>query len=276
MPTSQPSYPATKDTSHPIFTGSTNQILTFGGAGGWVYNSGSGIGAPTVGGTSASTTTPGGSALVFNGTDTYVDYGTTNIPTAVFTFLWGGVFTTVDNFRGLVDCISGANGWTIFQVASDTLYFSVNGYAGATSLSGWTPGTFFHGALRFKSGASNEHAWFRNGTLQSSSTNSMTVGTSISSLRVGWQRGGGYVGLNGPLEYCYLVDTYLNDATIASIAADPYAVFLTGGGGGTPGYGFVKVSGSWKNLSGVYVKVSGVWKSGTFQPNVSGSWKTLA
>lgn len=46
--------------------------------------------------------------------------------------------------------------------------------------------------------------------------------------------------------------------------------------GGTPGYGFIKVSGSWKTLSGTYIKVGGVWKEGRFSPNVSGSWKTLA
>jgi hypothetical protein len=41
------------------------------------------------------------------------------------------------------------------------------------------------------------------------------------------------------------------------------------------GYGFIKVAGSWKTLSGTYVKVAGVWKDGHFSPKVSGAWKTL-
>lgn len=41
------------------------------------------------------------------------------------------------------------------------------------------------------------------------------------------------------------------------------------------GYGFIKVSGSWKTLSGTYVKVAGVWKDSHFSPKVSGAWKTL-
>lgn len=273
MPASQPAYPATKDTSHPIFAGSTNQILTFGDVGGWAYNAGSGIGAPTIGGTSASTTTSLGGALVFNGTNTYVDYGTTAIPTQEFTFFFGGVLDVFEGFRGLIDCISGANGWTIFQVSPDVFYFSANGYSGITLSSGWSTGTVVQGAFRWKQGV--ETAWFRNGTKLNTAAAGTTIGTSISSLRIGWQRGGGFVGLDGSLNYGYLIDKWISDTDIATVHADPYAVFLAAGGGGTPGYGFVKVSGSWKNLSGVYVKVSGVWKSGTFQPNVSGSWKTL-
>lgn len=61
----------------------------------------------------------------------------------------------------------------------------------------------------------------------------------------------------------------------AAFHADPLSILLTEGGG-TPGLGFVKVSGSWKNLSGVYVRVGGVWKSGQFHSRVSGSWKALS
>lgn len=61
----------------------------------------------------------------------------------------------------------------------------------------------------------------------------------------------------------------------AAFHAAPLSVLLSGEPP-APGHGFVKVSGSWKTLSGVYVNVAGTWKSGQFIPNVSGSWKPLS
>jgi hypothetical protein len=220
----QPLYPDRVDTDHPALVGSAAQIIGYGGAALWARNAGSLIAQPTVGGTApASVATPYGSGIEFNGTDNYLDYGTANIPTQEFTFLWGGIFTSVNSFRGLIDCISGANGWTIFQSGTDTLFFSINGYGGATSLSGWTAGQFWHGAVRWKTGG--EHAWFRNGIKQSSINSVLVPGTSIASLRIGWQRGGGVVPLKGPLAYGYLLDKWLSDDLIISLQANPWQIF---------------------------------------------------
>jgi hypothetical protein len=274
MPASQPSYPATKDTSHPIFTGSTNQILTFGNAGGWAVNNGSGVAAPTVNGTTTSGTTSLGNALVFDGTSTYLDYGTTGIPAVEWTLFLGGVFDANDSPRGLADCtVNGVSGWNIYQGGSGAMYCNNSSYPAGNPSSGWPVGTLTHLAIRNKEGTGL--AWFRDGVQIATGTGMSPTGPTVP-LWIGRLRVGGLPYLKATLSYLYLIDKYLDATTIASIASDPYAIFLAGGGGGpTPGYGFVKVSGSWKNLSGVYVKVSGVWKSGSFQPNVSGSWKTL-
>jgi hypothetical protein len=220
----QPLYPARINTDHPAIVGSSAQVIGYGDAAQWARNAGALIAQPTVGGTAPTfATTPIGSGIVFNGTDNYIDYGTANIPTQEFTFLWGGIFTAVDNFRGLIDCVSGANGWTIFQSGTDTLFFSINGYGGATSLGGWTAGQFWHGAVRWKTGG--EHAWFRNGIKQSSINSVLVPGTSIASLRIGWQRGGGVVPLKGPLAYGYLLDKWLGDDLIISLHANPWQIF---------------------------------------------------
>ena len=63
---------------------------------------------------------------------------------------------------------------------------------------------------------------------------------------------------------------------ITTISSNVWAMWLDGTAPPAAGLGFVRISGSWKNLSGVYVRVAGAWKSGQFSPNVSGSWKTLA
>ena len=221
--TEQPKGPTPIDRDHPALSGVSSSLIAYGGIEGWLQNSGDLILPPTLGGVGAEGTTSLGSGFVFNGTSTYLDYGTNNIPTQEFTFLWGGVFTSVDNFRGLIDCISGANGWTIFQSGTDTLFFSINGYGGATSLSGWTAGQFWNGAVRWKTGG--EHAWFRNGQRLSSSTVALTPGTSIASLRIGWQRGGGTVPLKGPLAYGYLLDKWLDDQNIISLQNNPWQIF---------------------------------------------------
>lgn len=220
----QPLYPALPDQNHPALAGSSAQIIGYGNASSWSRNAGALIVHPTIGGTApTSADTEEGSGIVFNGTDNYLDYGTANIPTQEFTFLWGGIFTSVDNFRGLIDCVSGANGWTIFQSGTDTLFFSINGYGGVTSLSGWTAGQFWNGAVRWKTGG--EHAWFRNGQKLSSSSVALTPGTSIASLRIGWQRGGGTVPLKGPLAYGYLLDKWLDDQNIISLQNNPWQIF---------------------------------------------------
>ena len=220
--TAQPKGPTPIDRDHPALSGVSSSLIAYGGIEGWLQNAGDLILPPTLGGVGAEGTTSLGSGFVFNGTSTYLDYGTNNIPTQEFTFLWGGVFTSVDNFRGLIDCISGANGWTIFQAGPDTLYFSINGYGGATSLSGWTAGQFWHGAVRWKTGG--EHAWFRNGQKLSSSSVALTPGTSIASLRIGWQRGGGTVPLAGTMNYAYLLDKWLDDPLIVSLQDNPWQI----------------------------------------------------
>lgn len=220
--TSSPLGPVKANPNHPALIGSSASIIAYGNMHRWQINSGFKIGNPTIAGAFNGAATPIGTGATFDGTTNYVDYGTANIPTQEFTFLWGGTFTSIGNFRGLIDCVSGANGWTIFESGTDTLFFSINGYGGATSLSGWTAGQFWHGAVRWKTGG--EHAWFRNGVKLSSSSPALTPGTSIASLRIGWQRGGGTVPLAGNLVYGYLIGKWLDDPIITSIHQNPWQV----------------------------------------------------
>jgi len=208
--------------NHPALVKSSASIIAYGNMHRWQINNGFNIANPTIVGPLNGAATPIGTGATFDGTSNYVDYGTANIPTQEFTFLWGGVFSSINNFRGLIDCVSGANGWTIFQSGTDTLFFSINGYGGATSLSGWTAGQFWHGAVRWKTGG--EHAWFRNGQKLSSSSVALTPGTSIASLRIGWQRGGGTVPLAGQMAYAYLVGKWIDDPIITSVHQNPWQV----------------------------------------------------
>lgn len=220
--TNQPLYPARLDKTHPAFAASSAQIICVGDQNGFLRNAGSLIAQPVPGGTLASGTTNSGSALAFNGSSTYLDFGTSNIPTAEFTVLFGGIFDSFDNYRGLIDCTSGATGWNVFQAAGGTLWFSIDGYSGSLSSSGWPVGQTTHGALRNKASVSCD--WFRDGAKIATNAG-QSPSPIIVSFLVGNQRGGGSTFLNGRLSYFYLFDRYIGDDLIISLQANPWQIF---------------------------------------------------
>lgn len=229
MTAPQPSYPATPDTSHPAFAGSTNQLLIIGDAGGWAVNNGVGIGNPTVNGTTSSTTNSLGNALVFNGSNTYISVSNTNVPTTEFTVLWGGSFEALSGVTGIVDLSNGStNGWSLFTSGTD-MYLSGNHYSGDLLSTGWGTGTVLHGAARNKSGTGI--SIFRNGVNISSSGIALSgVSSPSNPLFIGQLRVSSPRFITATLNYFYIFDKYLDDSVISSIAADPYAIFLGSGG----------------------------------------------
>lgn len=219
----QPLYPAKIDLSHPAFAGSSAQIICFGDQNGFLRNAGNLIAQPTTGGTLSSGTTDAGSALAFNGTNTYLDFGTANIPTVEFTFLWGGIFDDNDSPRGFIDCTNnGVSGWNIYQDGTDGMYFNNSSYPAGNQTTGWTVGQFWHGALRNKGGVSCD--WFRNGT-------KIYTGTGVSPAAptlpfwVGRLKVGGLPYLNARFSYLYLIDRYLSDDLIKSLQNNPWQIF---------------------------------------------------
>jgi hypothetical protein len=223
MLTNQPLYPAALDLAHPALSRVSASIIAVGDPSGWMRNAGAGIAAPALSGAVASGTTGLGNALVFDGASTFLSYSATNIPTSEFTVLFGGIFDSFDNYRGVADCtVNGASGWNIFQSASGGLWFSVNGYAGTLLSSGWPTGTVVHGALRNRSGASCD--WFRDG-VNIASTSGKNPGAVTNPLWIGNQRGNGLPFLSARFAYFYLLDKYLDDLSIAAIAANPWQLF---------------------------------------------------
>lgn len=223
MLTNQPLYPAALDTTHPALAGVSASIIATGDPSGWMRNAGSRISAPALNGTIALDTTALGNALVFDGASTYLSYGAANIPAAEFTVLFGGIFDSFDNYRGIADCtVNGTSGWNIFQTAGGGLWFSVNGYAGSLLSSGWPTGTVVHGALRNRNGATCD--WFRDG-VNIASTSGKNPGAVTNPLWIGNQRGSGLPFLSGRFAYFYLLDKYLDDLSIAAIAANPWQLF---------------------------------------------------
>jgi hypothetical protein len=223
MLTNQPLYPASLDSTHSALAGVSASIIAIGDPSGWTRNAGTGIGAPVSNGTMALGTTALGNALVFDGASTYLSYGAANIPAAEFTVLFGGIFDSFDNYRGIADCtVNGISGWNIFQTAGGSLWFSVNGYAGSLLSSGWPTGTVVHGALRNKNGATCD--WFRDG-VNIASTSGKSPGAVTNPLWIGNQRGSGLPFLSGRFAYFYLLDKYLDDLSIAAIAANPWQLF---------------------------------------------------
>jgi hypothetical protein len=223
MLTNQPLYPALPDTAHPALARVSASIIAAGDASGWARNAGIGIGPPALNGAIASGTTVLGNALAFDGASTYLSYGAANIPAAEFTVLFGGIFDSFDNYRGIADCtVNGASGWNIFQAAGGGLWFSVNGYAGSLFSSGWPTGTVVHGALRNKNGATCD--WFRDG-VNIASTSGKNPGAVTNPLWIGNQRGSGLPFLSGRFAYFHLLDKYLDDLSIAAIAANPWQLF---------------------------------------------------
>lgn len=208
--------------NHPALAGNVPSIIGYGNSARWQTNNGNIISSPTISGPFGGGATPIGSGFDFNGSSTYLTYPSANIPTQEFTVMWGATFGTFANFRGLCDCGSGANGWNIFESGADTLFFSVNGYGGATSLGGWTPGQFWHGAVRWKTGG--EHAWFRNGVKQSTTSLGLTPGTAINPLRVGNHYAGGTSIMVGTFAYFYLISQWLDDTAIILLQQNPWSL----------------------------------------------------
>jgi hypothetical protein len=216
------------DLSFPALSGVSASIITFGNAEGWLNNAaiphlGSTIGYPTLNGTLASGTTDAGNALVFDGTSTYVDYGTANIPTVEFTLLWGGVFDANDSPRGFIDCTNnGVSGWNIYQGGGSTMYFNNSSYPAGNPSTGWVAGQFFHGALRNKGGVSCD--WFRDGAKIYTGTGVSPTAPTLP-LWIGRLKVGGLPYLKARFSYLYLLDKYLDDELIARIAINPYVIF---------------------------------------------------
>jgi hypothetical protein len=220
----QPQHAAPVNWSHPSLSGVSASIITYGGANNWVRNQGKLIAHPTFNGAVTSGNTTQGRSLTFDGTSTYLDYGTTGIPGNEFTLLMGCVFNSFDNYRGVVDCTSGGVGWNIFQTSGGGMWFSVGGYGGNLPTTGWPTGTFVNMGLRNKPSATCD--WFRNGVNVSSSSGG-TVGTPIVPLLVGNQRGGGIPFMSADVSYFILIDKFLDSATIASLQGDPYQILQT-------------------------------------------------
>lgn len=227
--TSQPPKRSRIDASHPILAGVSSAIIQYGDVNGWRGNNATGefgslISDPTLNGTLASDFTDAGPALKFDGSTTYADFGTANIPYTEFTLLFGGIFDSFTNYGGVVDCtVNGVSGWNIFQAAGGVLWFSITGYGGALSSSGWPTGTTVHGALR---NSSNKICtWFRNGAAIAATGAPVQPFAPTVPLWIGNQRGGGTSFLNARFSYFYLFDKYLDDQQIADIAVNPYRIF---------------------------------------------------
>jgi hypothetical protein len=237
--TSQPQYPATIESSLPALDGVTASIIAYGPANNWRKNQGSLIASPTFNGAIAAGATPAGSALVFNGTNAYLDYGVANIPTNEFTLLWGGVFDANDSPRGFIDCTNnGVSGWNIYQGGGDTMYFNNSSYPAGNPSTGWTPGRFFHGALRNKYGGSCN--WFRDGAKIYTGTGLGPIAAPTLPFWIGRLKVGGLPYLKGRFAYIYLLNKFLDDATITAIHGNPWLLFsaeeelilVSSGGGG--------------------------------------------
>ncbi|HEU4830678.1 MAG TPA: right-handed parallel beta-helix repeat-containing protein [Candidatus Saccharimonadales bacterium] len=219
----QPQHRAEIDWSHKALNGVSSAIITYGSANNWTKHQGRRILQPTFSGTAATGNTHQGQALLFNGTDTYLDYGTENIPSSEFTVLWGGVFHNLDGFRGLADCIvNGVSGWSIFASSGDTLWFAFNHYGGYLQSSGWPLSKPVHGALRNKPGVSAD--WFRDGLKIVSAAGASPIAATVP-FWIGSQRGGGFPNLSASLTYFYLIDRYLDDATIIELQSNPSQIF---------------------------------------------------
>jgi hypothetical protein len=220
----QPLYPAKLNLSHPALAGSSAQIICVGDQNGFLRNAGSLIAQPIPGGTLASGTTDAGSALAFNGSSTYLDFGTANIPTDEFTLLWGGVFDALSGVTGIVDCCNGSsNGWSLFTSGTD-MYLSGNHYSGDLLTSGWATGTFYHGAARNKSGTGI--SIFRNGVkIADSGFGLVGVSNPTNPFLFGQLRVSGPRFISGRFAYFFLFDRYLSDDLIKSLQANPWQVF---------------------------------------------------
>jgi len=222
--TNQPLYPARVDLTHPALAGSRAQIICFGDASGFLRNAGDLIAQPIPGGTLASGTTDAGSALAFNGSSTYLDYGTANIPTDEFTVMWGGVFDALSGVTGIVDCSNGSsNGWSLYTSGTD-MYLSGNHYSGDLLASGWATGTFYHGAARYKAGVGP--SIFRNGAKIASSGITLSgISNPTNPFLVGQLRVSSPRFITARFSYFYLFDRYLSDDLIISLQANPWQIF---------------------------------------------------
>jgi hypothetical protein len=236
--TSQPQYPATIESSLPALDGVTASIIAYGPANNWRKNHGSLIASPAFGSTIVSGATPAGSALTFNGTNAYLDYGFANVPASEFTLLWGGVFDANNSPNGFIDCTNnGISGWNIYMDGSSGMYFNNSSYPTGNPTTGWTVGKFWHGALRNKGGVSAD--WFRNGVKVASGIGVSPAAPTLP-LWVGRLKVGGAPYLKGRFAYFYLLNKFLDDATIIAIHANPWLLFsaeeelilVSSGGGG--------------------------------------------
>lgn len=220
--TAQPLGNIRANPNHPALVGNVASIIAYGNAPRWQVNNGNLVASPTISGSQSGVSTPVGSGFVFDGSASYLTYPAANIPTQEFTIFWGGIFTSVDSFRGLCDCISGSNGWSIFQASADTLYLATNSYAGISDTSGWTAGKFWHGAIRFRAGI--DLAWYRNGEKILTGFLATAPGTAINPLRVGNHYAGGTSLLLGSLAYFYVIGRFLDDSVIIRLQQNPWAL----------------------------------------------------
>jgi hypothetical protein len=225
---SQPQYAAPFDLASPILAGVSNAIILYGDAQAWLVNRAADsqlsslIPNPTITGGGVTDYTEAGPALEFDGSSTYLDFGVANIPTVEFTLLWGGVFDANDSPRGFIDCTdNGVSGWNIYQGGGNTMYFNNSSYPAGNPSTGWTPGQFFHGALRNKGGVSAD--WFRNGAKVASGTGVSPAAPTLP-LWIGRLKVGGLPYIKGRFSYLYLVDKFLDDDTLSRVPANPWLI----------------------------------------------------
>ncbi len=225
--TSQPPKRSSLDHSCAILDGVSNAFVMYGDQNGWLGNNATGefgsmINNPTLNGTIASDFGDRGRAMVFDGSTTYVEFPITNVPYDEFTLLFGGVFDNFTSFRGLIDCTGTGTGWNVFQAGGGILWFSINGYGGALSSSGWPSGTMVHGALRNRYTSTCD--WFMNG-VKTASIAGVLANTPTVPFWIGNQRAGGTSFIQGRFEYFYLLDKYLDDELILDVKTNPWRIF---------------------------------------------------
>lgn len=237
--TSQPQYPATIESSHPALDGVTASIITYGPRNLWRRHQGQGIDQPIFNGVIAAGPTPIGAGIRLDGSTNYLDYGTNNIPADEFTLFVGGVFDALSGVTGVADCSNGStSGWSLFTSGTD-MYLSGNHYSGDLASSGWVTGKVFHLAARNKSGVGK--AIFRNGAkIATSGLSLVGVSNPVNPLWIGRLRVSGPQYVSGRFAYCYLINKYLDDATIIAIqanawqllAAEEELILVSSGGSG--------------------------------------------
>ncbi len=219
----QPQTIAHVDWSNPNLKGVGASIVQVGGLSGFAVNRGRLIASPVIGGTVVTDGTNAGLALKFDGTSTFLDYGTANIPAVEFTVMWGGIFDANDSPRGIFDCTNnGVSGWNIYQDGASGMYFNNSSYPAGNPTTGWTVGAYWNGALRNKGGVSAD--WWRNGTKVASGTGVSPTAPTLP-FWVGKLKVGGLPFMKARFSYFYLFDKFLDDAAIISLQGNPYQIF---------------------------------------------------
>lgn len=229
-----------------------------------------------------------GRVFNFDGTDDYLSFTgypelTSNTGTL---FFW---CPTVGGPDGFGCVLIGSSSPSVFapQVLG-TGAISIPGPGASTGTIPWFNSSNSCIALSYGGTAATMKAYFngKDSGLTWSGTDPNAWGAGNKTINLGRYPGGNTWDFSGSMLIAGWTDSVWGEAEARKFYLDPFSllvsqnrsIFFPDSVVAPPpagGFGFVKVAGSWKTLSGTYVKVAGVWKSGHFFPNVSGSWKTL-